>query len=54
MWPHPCVCRLRPRPRLDAEEESRMLHWIVDAWLASFALFLELVDRAPLEPDEED
>jgi hypothetical protein len=31
-----------------------MLHWIIDAWLASLALFLELVDCAPLDPEEDD
>jgi hypothetical protein len=30
-----------------------MLYWLLDAWLVSFALFLELLDRAPLARDGE-
>jgi hypothetical protein len=37
-----------------AEEERPMLYWLIDAWLASFALLLELVDRAPFARDGED
>jgi hypothetical protein len=41
------------RTRLYAEEERPMLYWLIDAWLASFAL-LFVVDRAPLARDGED
>jgi hypothetical protein len=42
------------RTRLYAEEERPMLYWLIDAWLASFALLLELVDRAPFAREGED
>jgi hypothetical protein len=31
-----------------------MMFWLVNAWLASIGVMLELLDRAPFMPDDAD